>query len=516
MTLSNFPKIAVGIDFNQDECINWATVENVSEYVLSCDWQLGQTSGEDRMPSEGTATITLDNTSKLFSPEYTGSILHGAMLANLLVAIYIYDEQETEWVRMWVGYVDHYEPHPRGTAGDNQTVVHCIQGLVKLNNASTFNYDMSLTDAYADEIIERIFALNTWRAPLKGRPLIVGTGVVGDTLTSGVDSLVAVDSGVRRYPSAGPDWGNSSDAMRGALEDIATTEQGYWLVNRDGELSFRSKAYLSTKKSSFDKVASTATSVKDMTYRFVNRITNIFETIYYPNAQVESIPIWTGHEDIRANDSLNFTAVAQRDDGTNMTIISLDEISLDIYANDNHDNVTDQIIQNYVITPRGVEVSLNNPLDRDVRMHMQLSCKVLRKQNGLSVKRLNLTKMAEVNEPIQTTYDLPMLPTRHSATRYAEYEDCVVSGAYGIVDSVVMPVKDNKSLNRILVSTIESVLLVQDTHIGLTSEFYLITGERFTWNVGSLSAEYILTKIENRPDVYLVGSSSLVGTATLL
>lgn len=516
--MANYPQISVGIDWDRDGSIDWESNENVTTYVQSVDWQLGHAGSYDTLPAEGTATIVLNNTTRLFSPENTGGALYGSFNTSLLTIIRVYDEQETEWVTMWAGFVDSYDVHPMASAGDNQTVVNCIQGLLKLNSDTTFLYDSNQNDVFADEIIMRIFELTPWRAPLQPKPFIVGISLVGDDLSVGTNSLVEVDEGQRRYINIGSNWGSTQDGLRTALEDIATSEQGFWFVNREGELTFRGKAYRSIQKTGYDLTASTETNVSGMNYTYFDDRANIIEVIYYPNAEDSALELWAGTETVAANDSINFTAMAQRDDGSSIAVKGLASIDFTAIDTTTQGDVSDTVIINTQVTPRGIDVIVSNTIDREIQFTARVIGVVDQKRNGSTYRDTDLAKMQAAGEPVKAVFDLPMLHTRHSAARFAEYEAYLVQNPYGTVEQVVQHVRDNTSLHNILSATVESRFRVYDYQIGVENENYLVVGEQFQWIPGSLSATYVLKKIANAPDVSLLGSTNLgpTGTAKLL
>jgi len=61
--------------------------QDVTKDVLELDWQLGNSDFDKAIGYEGTATIKLDNTGKLYSPENIDSPLHGRMTPNLKVSV---------------------------------------------------------------------------------------------------------------------------------------------------------------------------------------------------------------------------------------------------------------------------------------------------------------------------------------------------------------------------------------------------------------------------------------------
>lgn len=506
MVFESWPKIRVGIAwgfYTDGNSIDWGSLDNVTNFVVGCEWQLGVNDGKNRLPDEGTATITLRNTIpagefyKPFSPSDELSPYGALMRTNLPVMIQLYDENNTSWVTMWTGWTDKIIPHPMKSKGDNLTVIECVQGLMRLNSDEQFSYNIDIERPYAHEIINRIFELSDWRPPFETPPVVVGKSEVDSAvLTNGLSGLVAVDKGYRRYPNIGTEWG-AGDGMRQALTDIVEAEQGYLLVDREGKLAFRNRAYFGTAYDSGATPEFSTTpytgypSLSNLAYVFDDQIANVFEVAYYPNNIGLYKEIWSGTESIAPNDSISFMARASRADGSNYTLQEVSEVIITATPVGTGVPIPFDRYLNYKVMPEGVEVSISNPLGQEVEISLTLSGKVNEKANASTLRLVDETKIVDTGRKILATYDNPLIPSRQAATGFGEYERLINRATYDYFTEMSITMQDYDGLETILGTTIGDIISVNDDQVD-TTQIQVVLGEQFNWSPGRLDNTFIL------------------------
>lgn len=103
--------------------------DDVTEYLKSAAWNIGRQNYMEIMPSEGTMTLTLENSSKKFSPEITTSPLYGYMKSMRRVRLdYMRPDGATAWRPLFSGWVDKYNVDTSVYRNREMEIV-AVQGL---------------------------------------------------------------------------------------------------------------------------------------------------------------------------------------------------------------------------------------------------------------------------------------------------------------------------------------------------------------------------------------------------
>lgn len=80
------------------------TYDDISAYVLKAEWSYGSDTGMPGSSKAGSCTITLDNSTSIFSSYNTGSVISGKVLPGIRVRVLM-----DEWI-MWQGFLDSIVP----------------------------------------------------------------------------------------------------------------------------------------------------------------------------------------------------------------------------------------------------------------------------------------------------------------------------------------------------------------------------------------------------------------------
>ena len=213
--------------------------EDISDYLETCDWQLGMSGPDERLCKEGEATLMLDNEERLFSPSYSGGPLFGYLEPGIHMSIELQDTDGT-WVRKWTGFVEEINPHP--TNRDRMADIKAIQGLTYITNRNT--PAVRLYDAPTASDIIDILCVGlvppdslTWR-------LDVSRLDIETVLWSPDGNIEAVTGGT--YTVFGEDWTTDDEdrktrrygTVRTLLEQLVEAEQGYMWLDAYGVFHF--------------------------------------------------------------------------------------------------------------------------------------------------------------------------------------------------------------------------------------------------------------------------------------
>lgn len=82
-------------------------LNDITNYVTMAQGSIGKTSWETILPDEGTLSLSLNNNSRMFSPEYVDSPLFGVMKPYLRVWVLISDSEDN-WHMLWSGWTHQF------------------------------------------------------------------------------------------------------------------------------------------------------------------------------------------------------------------------------------------------------------------------------------------------------------------------------------------------------------------------------------------------------------------------
>lgn len=85
---------------------------------------------DDQVAAAGRCVLTLDNTTRRFSPGYTGGPLYGKLLPRRRVRVWAMTDEPDSWV-LFYGWIDRFEPDAGGW-GRGEVRIECIDGLALL------------------------------------------------------------------------------------------------------------------------------------------------------------------------------------------------------------------------------------------------------------------------------------------------------------------------------------------------------------------------------------------------
>jgi len=202
--------------------------EDISDYILSLDWMLGKSKLDTAISYEGTATLLLDNQSKIFSPENTNSPLYGFFKKNLLVQITYNDTV------MWTGWTDTWGVVP----GANRTAkINCLQGHKNLRDGelrATPYEDATVSDVIT-ELVElsgaRIASVGFAQSRLSKNTILGSNAILTDT----TKIFDYIGEGLRTYEFLGDSWDDQVNLEK-ALAELLEAEKAHLWLNRAGAL----------------------------------------------------------------------------------------------------------------------------------------------------------------------------------------------------------------------------------------------------------------------------------------
>lgn len=265
------------VDLDGDRDFSEAS-ENISAYVRSASTQHGMSAPWQEMGRSATATIRLDNTGGLFSPE-GASALSGFDKGCLVQLSMTY--ASTSKV-LYKGRIDHLDPEV-GTRGQRTTQIVCEGFISQLQRGEV--RIATRQDATSDEIISAILE-NTSDTP----PFVTGwrLGVTGfsglgatTTLAAGVTDYATLDAGAGTFAYSGDNWRDGTSPYR-AIRDVVVAERGKFFEDQSGLLKFWSRHRLPSDLRNAVDATLTGAVLQDAEYRYGEDLTNVVEVNYNP------------------------------------------------------------------------------------------------------------------------------------------------------------------------------------------------------------------------------------------
>ena len=188
--------------------------DDISAYALKADWSYGSDSGTPGQTKAGSASITLDNSSSLFSSYNTLSDIYGKILPGIWVRITMQIGAGAE-VTMWQGKLDSIVPR----VGDRVTV-----------STATLQAYGSLQQASADADID---------IPMQTD---ITTGAAADLILDAAGYPAAdrdIDTGLSTMSRFWARKGRVLDLLR----ELEAQETGLLRETKDGKIQFESRAH---------------------------------------------------------------------------------------------------------------------------------------------------------------------------------------------------------------------------------------------------------------------------------
>ena len=246
------------------------TYDDVTSHVISANWFLGMRQAYQEIADNSTLTLVLDNTDKRYSPENSGSPLHGQVVP--FRPIRIQSNNDSEVRTHWQGWVESIQPAVNQYG--KRVVQMVATGSMQFLKAAETNIELQ-ENKRTDEIIaslvrEVVFPPSLARAWVLER---VGNSELGETTgmgeyVSGTTFLANTSGFLWPDPEDEDDslyWGRVTLQMAGdnwvrqgglsnvkkdsfnvyqAINDVVAAEHGKFVFDREGKAYFWNRHHL--------------------------------------------------------------------------------------------------------------------------------------------------------------------------------------------------------------------------------------------------------------------------------
>jgi len=269
------PPATYTISIDDNDNANFAdTGENRASDVLKIDWRLGMTKPYDTIAAPTFARITLRNTTRAYSSEYTGDDLKPGK------PIRIQSNDGITTRTHFTGFIDHIEPLA-GNQGERLAVIHAIGTEAVLGQQRIrLPPQVNIT---ADTVIAAVLNATLLRySPLAGYWLLDTIGhaeLDSNTRLAGSVSR-SLEVGRSTFAYAADTWDAGVSASE-AIRQMTDSERGRFFTNRFGHLVFYNRHHTLLTSTA---VASFSDNMDGLEYTYGADIANQVEVTMLPRS----------------------------------------------------------------------------------------------------------------------------------------------------------------------------------------------------------------------------------------
>lgn len=243
---------------------NTGMYDDITPYVLDTSCTLGTTDLKERMPSDGTCEILLNNEGRLFSPgNPTGLKQYGVLKPNRKIMIQVlaptdvYDStggsslpEYGEWKTLWSGFLSDI------LAGSAVSKEVTLVGTMRVNAISSgkLGYaegdpaEVPIPEMTSGEVLDMLVTYNQLPVPYGLQAFRLGYSTLGETtILLGTETVIKANSiasesiyEVDDFRYIGVNW--EEEEFTAILRALVYSEWGWLFVNRDGRYSFKSRS----------------------------------------------------------------------------------------------------------------------------------------------------------------------------------------------------------------------------------------------------------------------------------
>jgi len=492
---------------------NVGLYEDITDYVLACQWRGGYSDWKSAIFAEGTASLTLDNQTRIFSPENSGSAVFGNMKQKLLVTI---DYIDTVANPLWRGWVTSYGVST-GLSRNQQCSITCEQGRFRLDDLTYSN--PLIGELTADTIIQDVLEkshVSTF-APCQA---VVGSSKVsecwvgydGDTTLDDRFKIFDLDPGLTVLDIVGESWGSDTSATR-AIENVLKVEHGWLAIERNGRIRF-------INRHAFDDVSPTAldlnTEANNSSYVYGDNFYNTIRLTYSPKS-ARTGKVWESREPtiLKPNETgVKVAAQLEYEEGSKLTVLSVEGFEgTSSYTAVLHGGTKDYsgfVDIDVVLNNGEIDITVNNRSNRKVDVEITLYGEISESYGSI------IYELEDVNQQNTGIYELPfhssLITDEVQADNLAQYLLHIYSRQTGELISFNMLDKNTAWLSNILSLSFGSFVTLTEGQTSHTGE-YIIIGEDGRYSPGYIDITHKLFPFARIDSGAVLGSSVIGSTA---
>ncbi len=489
----------VAIDANHDgDFIDMG--EAISSAIIDITWRLGMAELYASLAPPATATITVRNPDKAFSPEYAGGLQPGTRIR-------IQSDDGTTVRTHFTGLIDHIAPSS-GALGQRTAVIHAI-GVDAALAAQTISLPPQ-TSVTADDVIDAVLdAANLRRAILAGYCIIGVSGYnsLDTAKLFGQNSARTLESGKSTFAYVGDTWDGGIRAAS-AIAQTAVSERGRFFCNRAGEAVFYNRHHTLTSTTS---AAAFADDMDGLAYAYGADVTNHVQVTLTPRSiGAAHSTLWTLVSSQRIDPGITTLHVRFRDDDDQPTgaLLLLPPIAgIDFNANTAADGTgTDQTDSVRVQVERegfsSATLRIISAAGRAVYLQagMRLRGTPLLIGDPVTIEHVDMESVTFYGQH-SLTLNLPTLTSLDEADQMARYELARRKSPRGTIRAITLSTRTHPA--HVLARTLFDRITITETQTHHSGD-YIIVAEDHHVTKGGTSHTVVWSLEPADSDVYVV------------
>jgi len=502
----------VAIDFDDDD-----TGEDITADVLDLRWRLGMAQPYDSVAAPISARITVRNTARAYSPEYTSNDLSPGK------TIRIQSDDGVTARTHFTGFISHVEPLP-GAQGKRTAVIHARGPESELRHAQVRISPQ--TNIRADQIIDRVLdAAPLRRRPMKGYWLLDVTNhaeLGANTKLAEPTIARSLETGQSTFAYVGDTWGEGIPADL-AIRQMAEAERGRFFINRSGQAVFYNRHHTLLDTTSD---ATFADNPDALEYVYGQDVVNQVQVTLVPRSIGAANTVLWKLESAQAVPAdpllIRQIVVRYRDDNDNpigALSVTPPQRSIDYSANTASNGagtdltaLVDVLLIAADASAAALEIRNRSGRPAYLLAGAQLRGTPLLLGDPITLAQTDLASAALHGLSV-TRLNLPMLDTIELADQLARYEVARRKDPRGVVRSI--QVSAQTQLAQVLSRTLFDRITVQEAQTNHAADYFIVAEEhevdlggarhRVTWLLESAGASAF----------WIVGTSKLDQTALL-
>lgn len=470
--------------------------DNITAYVQTAEWGSGRTqhSVDSIMPGMGDAIMRLVNQTRLFSPDYTSSVLHGYTKNGRRIRVDALYNGGT--ATLWYGWITHFALGV-GQYDEPFAELTCTQGLERLQkNPSRLSVQFNQR---ADEVFDQAIA-HVIAAPTAEHYWVLDSSTrsaLGRT-TSLLDPAEqrSTESGQSTFTVVGDTW-QPNTTLWDVSREIFEAEQGVFHQARDGKFAFNSRHFWAS-----NDIAAFATTLDSDAhtgrYEYVDPVNVVRVTCYPREINAGTAVLWQQQSETRLGQGELLVINGSVTSAAGVEISPYSVISpsagLDFVAVDSHSGAdrTDLISVSAENKGTFVEITLRNPTSYRLRLTtLQVRGTTLTRFNAITLEASDVSSIVE-HGSLQREWDLPVLDDANTARDYAAFLLHEMKNPRGLITRLVA-VGRPAWIENLINWPFGTRLTLSEFQSGSAAHDYFVIGERWKWTqVNELVGELLL------------------------
>jgi hypothetical protein len=210
--------------------------DDITSYVLSAAGKSGRQDFAATVPYEGTLSLNVNNTTRIFSPANQSSPLNGLMLEGRRVVVQARDGADANWVTFWSGWTKSYDVIA-GLTSNQQMSIEAVQGLERLRVGGFGGAGGGIVDTTIDQVVRTLVTFSGYRPA--GSPYILQfnkTRFDNNAIITGDEGIFAeIEQGLEPLSEVGLNWSPETPLLT-ALEEVLSHENAQMWIDRQGKI----------------------------------------------------------------------------------------------------------------------------------------------------------------------------------------------------------------------------------------------------------------------------------------